>query len=190
MAIDGTSRIQRLVFLGLIFLLIAGIALLLSRSWDRGEAIEITIPTPSAVTVAEAKVYVSGAVRDPGVYSLKQGDRVEQAIIAAGGFAQEAAQDQINLAARVRDEQHIHVPKPGEPAAQSATSPETTTKININTASLEQLDTLKGIGEVRAKAIVDFRTKNGPFKRIEDLRDRKVIPASVFETIKNQITTE
>lgn len=158
---------------------IVGLAIMvMDRSGDKG--VEILLATPTT----EIRVYVSGAVASPGVYTLKAGDRAVDAIEKAGGATPEADLDQINLAARLVDGGRLHIPKVGETGSPSGPSQ----KININTASLALLDTLPGIGEVRARNIIDYRTKNGPFQSIEDLKELKLIPSSTFEQVKDLIT--
>jgi len=122
----------------------------------RSDETPIEIQSPTAVptaTVAPIRVHVSGAVHNPGVFSLPAGSRVEEVVEAAGGVTEEADLDRINLAAWVNDGQRVHVPTQGEtdsPAvnldAGAATGLAGTGKININTATAEQLDTLPGIG--------------------------------------------
>jgi competence protein ComEA len=150
-------------------------------------------PTPAPV-----RVYVSGAVATPGVYTLPPRSLVNDALKAAGGASADADLDRINLAQEVRDQQHIHVPHKGEPEQNQPvpTSPPGgaatpgAKKININTATLDELDTLPKIGPSIAQRIMDYRTKNGPFKKIEDLKNVSGIGDATFETIKDLITVE
>lgn len=138
------------------------------------------------------KVYVTGMVKKPGVYELEDGDRIEAAIDAAGGFTSDADISGINMAQRLKDEDMIYVPKIGEAAApaavQSAQSKDD--KININTATAEELDQLPGIGPSKAKKIVDYRQQNGPFKAIEDIEKVSGIGPQTFENIKDFITVK
>ncbi len=134
---------------------------------------ELATPVPRPV-----KVYVSGAVARPGVYELSGADRVEDAIRAAGGPTPEADLERINLAVRLRDEMQVHVPRRA-PAGQG--------RVSINTATAAELEALPGIGPVTAARIVEHRTKNGPFSRIEELRDLRLVSAATFERIKDLI---
>lgn len=127
---------------------------------------------------AESEVYVDvdGAVASPGVYRLKDGARVAQAIDAAGGLAPEADVTGLNRASKVTDGQKIYVPKVGEQQAVAAGGAvvasgtnDTAGLININTASAAELQTLSGIGPSVAQSIIDERTKNGPFASVDDL---------------------
>jgi competence protein ComEA len=129
---------------------------------------------------AEVRVYVTGAVGRPGVYTLALDDRVEDAIAAAGGANAGAELAGLNQAARVRDEEHYHVPRLGEilptattPAKGQASTPDPSgpggSLIDLNAASVDVLVTLPGIGPVKAQAIVEYRQENGPFKSIEEI---------------------
>ena len=134
-----------------------------------------------ASAAAEVYVDVDGAVVSPGVYRLKDGARVAQAIDAAGGLAPEADVTGLNRASKVVDGQKIHVPTVGEQQASiaeagvdvgaSASSGVSgaTGLVNINTASAEELQTLSGIGPSMAQSIIDERTKNGAFASVDDL---------------------
>ncbi len=156
----------------------------------------------SAPAAAKWVVYVTGAVRNPGVYEIAPQSRVYEALNAAGGFSSDADQEAINLAAMLADGVHIKFPRKGEavrqpsaPAAQPARTvqpapraPAASGKININTASLGELDTLTGIGPKTGQAIIDYREANGPFRRAEDLMKVKGIGPKKFDAIKDDIT--
>jgi len=155
-------------------------------------------PTPAPTmppTPAPLRVYVSGAVQSPGVYTLPPCSLVDDALKAAGGATAEADLEHINLALEARDQQQIHVPRKGEPvqSAPSTDSGATTPgalRININTATLGELDKLPKIGPTTAQRIIDYRTKNGPFKRVEDLKNVSGIGDATFEALKDLITVE
>jgi competence protein ComEA len=135
-------------------------------------------------------VYVTGAVERVDVYTLPPGSLVKDAVAAAGGATADADLEQINLAVEVYDQQQIHVPRKGEevtPAATSVGVPSTTDKIDINTASVEELDTLPGIGPAIAQRIIDYRTEYGAFAAIEDITNVKGIGPATFEEIKDLI---
>lgn len=149
--------------------------------------VTILAPTATPATAKQIKVYVSGAVYHTGVYTLQEGARVDDAIKAAGGPSVEADVTQVNLALRVRDEMQVHVPRVGE-GDRRPTTTGSDAKINVNTASAEDLDKLPGIGPVTAARIVDHRSQKGNFEKIEDLRDLKLVSSSVFEKIKDRIT--
>ncbi|MBZ4666031.1 helix-hairpin-helix domain-containing protein [Mahella sp.] len=135
------------------------------------------------------KVYVSGSVNKPGVYELSDGDRVEAAIQAAGGVSSDADMSGINLAQRLKDEDMIYVPKVGEAASSviSRNAQQKDGKIDINSATIEELDKLPGIGPAKAQNIIDYREQNGPFKAIEDIQQVSGIGPATFEDIKDLI---
>lgn len=132
-------------------------------------------------SAAEAYVDVDGAVVRPGVYRLKDGARVSQAIDAAGGLTVEADVTGLNRASKITDGQKIYVPTVGEQQAaaavggaesSAATTPgagSSSGLVNINTASAAELQTLSGIGPSMAQLIIDDRSKNGPFASVDDL---------------------
>lgn len=187
---DNLERLRIPIIAVLLVFIVAGAAMLVLQRGEEGGRIEIILPSPTPAPIREPRVYVSGAVFKPGVYSFKEGDRVEDAIKAAGGVLPEADLSQVNLARRVKDEQQIHVPRVGEVAQPSAPGSGQSRLININTASKELLDTLWGIGPARAQSIMDSRNEKGPFKRTEELVERKLIPRSTFDRIKDLITAE
>ena len=164
--------------------LLIAIGVLVDRQLQGPQPLEINLgETPSA---SEIQVYVSGAVNRPGVYFLSDGDRWIDAVEAAGGPADDADLEAVNLALRLHDEDQVLVPRLGEQSNPHPTSNEE--KIDINSASAATLDDLPGIGEVRSQNIVDSRQRDGPFSRIEELVERKLIPQSVFDQIREQIT--
>lgn len=132
-------------------------------------------------SAAEVYVDVDGAVVSPGVYRLKEGARVSQAIDAAGGLTAEADVTGLNRASKVADGQKIYVPKVGEQQAVTAGggadggavvtsgANDAAGLVNINTASAAELQTLSGIGPSMAQSIIDERSKNGPFASVDDL---------------------
>jgi len=199
------------VAVGLLLSLLFGIALgVILLSAKRPVAAPIVIqsitapPAPNVVPTAtplSIQVYVSGAVPRPGVYALPWDSRVEQAVAAAGGTTADADLVRVNLAARVHDEQQVYVPYQGEVATPilPTTMPGTSNagllalpgqKININTASATELETLPGIGPVLAQRIVEYRQTNGPFSRPEDIKKVKGIGDGIFADIKDWIIVE
>jgi competence protein ComEA len=139
------------------------------------------------------KVYVTGEVKHPDVYELDENSIVKDAIALAGGANENADLISINLAKKLSDGEEVIVPAKGSNSNVSTSNSNGTTtpnigKININTATKEQLMTLPGIGEVKAQAIIDYRTKNGPFKSIHDIVNVSGIGEKTFEKIENLIT--
>jgi competence protein ComEA len=122
--------------------------------------------------VRKLLVHVVGAVRTPGLYRLDDGSRVDDAIRAAGGAKPKAALDTINLAAPVADGQQVIVPVRGRgTASPGVASPGTTAAgpVHLNTATLEELDTLPGVGPVTAQKILDYRNEHGAFSSVDEL---------------------
>jgi len=150
---------------------------------------EKTPRQPEAIVVD-----VEGAVKHPGVYEMKQGDRVVDVVKKAGGLTKEADPAQINLAKKLTDEMQIYIPKEGESGRGMATTDTGGTaeggKININTATVDELQTIPGIGPAKASAIIEYREKNGPFKKVEDLDNVSGIGEKTLEHIKDKITTD
>jgi competence protein ComEA len=138
-------------------------------------------------------VHILGAVTKPGLYQLHDGDRAVDAVAAAGGFTAEADRQQLNLARLVSDGEQIYVPKVGEagagPPGSSATGSGTIGgKVNINTASESDLETLPRVGPTMAKRIIAWRGANGRFATIEDLMSVTGIGEKTFAELKDLVT--
>jgi competence protein ComEA len=156
-------------------LVVAALGLLLLR---RGEP---PAPPPAPIEVHDDAageaggrplVHVAGAVRHPGVYRLRAGARVADAVERAGGARRRADLSAVNLAAKVEDGRQVLVPRRGPVAAGPAApgAPATpAAPIDLNTATLEQLDTLDGVGPVTAQKILDYREEHGGFGSIDEL---------------------
>lgn len=153
-------------------------------------------PPPTATpTPAPIVVYVSGAVLRPGVYALPGGARVADALEAAGGALPEADLVPVNLARRLRDEEQVHIPRQGEatPALSTLLGPPESSpgthagKVNLNTATLAELDGLPGIGPGYAQRIIDYRESHGPFSSIEEIQNVPGIGPATFARIKDLI---
>lgn len=145
---------------------------------------------------------ISGAVKHQGVYTLKNGARLQELIEAAGGLKSNAQLKAINRAMTLKDQDKIHIPYKGEkvdPATNvsgnstsekndaSSSSSSDGEKININTASAADLQKLNGIGEKRAEQIIAYREQNGDFKKIEDLMQVSGIGEKTFAALKDQL---
>jgi competence protein ComEA len=140
-------------------------------------------------------VDVKGAVKSPGVYESFVDDRVQDLIKKAGGFQEKADQKQVNLAEKVHDEMVIYIPVKGEVIGTDFNEPtrganQENGKVDINKASLEQLQTLTGIGPAKATAIIAYRDKNGGFKKVEDLKNVTGIGDKTFEKLKDSIAVQ
>ena len=156
-----------------------------------------SIDTDSAV-IKDIKVYVCGAVQRPDVYEISADSRIVDAVSAAGGFAIDAYPEAMNLAETVSDGSRIYVPTKEEVDALAVvysdtgsetggTMSDSTGRVNINTATLEELTTLPGIGDTRARAIIDYREQNGAFGNIEDIMQVTGIKEKSFSKIKDSI---
>jgi competence protein ComEA len=162
----------------------------------------------SAVTVGAtgagtATVHVVGAVRHPGVYRLRSGLRVQDAIRRAGGAGSGADLQAINLAAKLSDAQQVVVPRqaavgpppggsgaapPGAPASAGAASGATTgPPISLNSATAEQLDTLDGVGPATAQKILEYRAQHGGFRSVDDLAQVSGIGPKRLEALRGRV---
>ena len=200
-----------LVTLGLV---IAAVALL--ARGDGNAPIQV-LPPPLTETPATAEtdsdalasesvpepllqVYVAGAVRSPDVYGLPAGARLKEALEAAGGPTDDADLTAVNLARRVRDEDYYYILRVGEappPAASPLTdsdsagldgAPPSGNLVNLNTASIGDLETLPGIGPAKAQAILDYREGNGGFQSVEEITSVSGIGPATFRKIKDLVT--
>ena len=175
------------LILGLLIVLglyLAGIVVF--RSTEKKPTVEYLVKNGNEAgekAGGEIWVDVSGAVVSPGVYKLAEGARVKDALVAAGGVSSVADRTilakEVNLAAIVTDGQKIYIREKSNGQAGAMTAD----KINLNSASLSELDSLWGVGEIRAGEIV----KNRPYAKVEELLTKKIVTKSVFEKIKDQI---
>lgn len=152
-------------------------------------------PVEEAV-VQEIMIDVKGAVKNPGVYTMGQGDRVIDAIEKSGGLLKDADEKQINLAGMLKDEMVIYVPKHGEEAGtaivtqNNPNAAEGDDKVRINSASSEELQKLPGIGPAKAEAIISYREESGSFKSVDDLLNVSGIGVKSLEKLKDKITID
>ena len=199
---ESWSLTVKAAVIGGVILLLVGAGGLFSKKEEAVEELAVVETTVLAEktevsTTQETVIFVDikGAVKNPGVYQMKAGDRVKDALDAAGGLTDEADSQKVNLAQRVEDQMVIIVPKVGEEATEiptGATSKEASKegKVNINTATVEELKTLKGVGEKKAEAIIEYRKKNGSFKTKEDLMKVRGIGKKLFESFQERIVTQ
>lgn len=167
-----------------------------------GDVYITTVEEKEAVMV----VHLCGAVNNPGVYTLEMDSRIIDGIIKAGGFTDDACEDALNLAMLLTDGSRIYVPTVEEVAegysdgsdsgkyvsggdyAQMGRGEDSSGLVNINTAGVEKLMTLSGIGQSRANSIIAYREAHGAFKNIEDIKNVSGIKEAAFEKIKDYIT--
>ncbi len=192
--------------LGLFIGMAATAVLFLVTAPPRGASVEL-LPAPTAAPIL---VHIDGAVQHPGVYALPRDSRIQEAIQAAGGFSQQANQDAVNMAARLKDGDKLIIPAAGTPAVLPQASQPTVAKakgpaqgsaqsvakvtpgapVNINTATLDELQTLPGIGATRAQQIIDYRQAHGNFKTIDELQNVTGIGPATYEKLKDWITVD
>ena len=148
----------------------------------------MVLPTATIAPLSEAKVYISGAVRNPGVYDVPEGGRLVEAVELAGGATEEADLTSVNLAVRVKGQDHWHIPTLGEsvgaPSAQGAAG---TARIDINSATAEELERLPSIGEVKARSIIRHRETSGPFSSVEDLLEVLGIGPATLDAFRDLV---
>jgi competence protein ComEA len=163
--------------------------------------IKLTTKNISPTGIVDVQVYsevtidIAGEVINPGVYKLKGEGRINDALVVAGGLAAGADRDwvekNLNQAERLVDGQKIYIPKVGESITSGknvlGTSQSESKIIRINTATVEELDKLSGVGPAIAGRIIDYRTKVGGFKNIEELKLVSGIGDKLFDKIKNEI---
>ncbi|MFQ5610512.1 MAG: helix-hairpin-helix domain-containing protein [Anaerolineae bacterium] len=169
---------------------------------------ETAQPTPGVIaptaTPKPLRVYVSGAVATPDVYRLPPGSLIKDAIVLAGGALPEADLALINLAQELSDQQQIYVPRrdgqnplpsvsggikkaSGATPVPPASAPAMGQLININTATLEELETLPRVGPVIAQRIIDYREEQGPFATVDEIMNVRGIGPVTFEGLKDSI---
>ncbi|MDN6487743.1 ComEA family DNA-binding protein [Ancrocorticia populi] len=137
----------------------------------------------------DVTIYISGQVKNPGVYTLAGPARVNDVVEAGGGLTEDADASSINLAAPALDGEHIHVPEPGEaPASGQADGGQSSDVVNINNAGAEQLQALPGIGPKLAEAIVQWRETHGAFSAVDDLLDVPGIGSGKLEQLREFAT--
>lgn len=170
--------------LGLIFFVYGLISLLAQSKDSSGLTIDSEVEAKAEISIVSD---IEGAVVKPGVYTLKDGSRLQDLLILSGGLSEEADREwvskNLNLAQKLTDEAKIYIPKIGE-AERSVEGTTQTGTISINSASSSQLESLPGIGVVTAGKIIDAR----PYTSLEDLLTKKVITRSVYEKIKDKVS--
>lgn len=150
----------------------------------------------AATASSGAYVHAAGAVARPGVYRVRPSGRVSDLLDAAGGPAPDADLDQVNLAAKVADGERVYVPRRGEspppPAGSSTGGPAagagaSAGPVNLNTATLDQLDSLPGVGPATAQAILDYRTTQGRFRSVDELLEVRGIGEAKLAALRSRV---
>lgn len=150
-----------------------------------GQAEDSRVQAPAEQ--AEIYVYVCGCVNSPGVYRLAEDARVYEALEAAGGAAEDADTDGMNLAQPLSDGERVYVPSHGEAQASAAVTPGVSL-ININQASAADLVSLPGIGQSKANAIINYRLQHGSFSSKEELLEVPGIKEGIYDQIEELVT--
>jgi competence protein ComEA len=182
------------ILIGVLLGLLSAGLLLVVVSPPRGQAITLSIPPTASGLV----VYVSGAVQSSGVYTLPYGSRIKDALQAAGGANSEAYLGSLNLAAPLRDGQHIFVPvsydtptsTPDKTALTLTPTPTPSPFVNVNYATQAELEALPGIGTVLAKRIIAYRTRYGFFNSLQDLLKVYGIKPQTLQLIEPYVSFE
>lgn len=168
-------------------------------SEGREESMEVFASAEASSVEEKIFVHVCGSVQQPGVYALVRGARAIEAVESAGGFTQDAAGDAVNLARRLEDGEKLYIPNREEGLLireREALAPEGGTndaasgeagRVNLNTASKEELMSLPGIGEAKAEAILEYRKRSGGFESIEEIMQISGIKSAAFEKLKDRI---
>jgi len=206
------SNQEKITIILLLIVIIVGVGIVLNKNINKEDnfivnrASDISENNPvMQIEIPPVIIHIAGAVKNPGVYQLKSTDRIVDAVKIAGGVTEEANLDLINLAALLKDGQKIIVPYKtysgtGEEIYKniynnvenvySSSSVSTSTKININTANANMLQTLPGIGPVLSERIIEYRNQNGLFGVIDDIKDVSGIAEKKFEGIKDLICVQ
>lgn len=137
-------------------------------------------------------VYICGAVKKPDVYEVKSDARIYEVVKKAGGFSKNADETAVNLAEKIYDGQQVYIPTKQEKDKQNLSlqgqgNMEQSDKLDLNTATKEQLMTLSGVGEAKADAILEYRAEHGRFQSIEELKEIRGIKERVFQKMKDKI---
>ncbi|EEU24087.1 competence protein comEA [Enterococcus faecalis T3] len=194
------------VFMVILITLLVGIYLMVNKEprvdttmWEETSLTTTAeVATDATKERAETMIYVDikGAVKVPGIYQLKNQQRIWDALALAGGVSEEADTTQVNYAQKVKDQMIIYVPKKGEPVPQSLETLQESApaqqnqeeKINLNTATEAELQTISGIGAKKAQEIIRFRDEQGPFKTVEELKNVPGIGEKTVERLKDMLT--
>lgn len=186
-SLQVTRRQAITVVLGVAVLLLLG-----ARWLDRSEQSSAPAAHPVRVRAGPAVrpklvVDVAGAVRRPGLYRLPDGSRVADALQRAGGPTQKAFLEGLNLAAPLADGQQVLVPRKVAGAVAAAPTSGNAGPVSLSAATLEQLDTLPGVGPVTAQKILDYQAAHGPFRSVEELDAVPGIGPATIEELRERV---
>jgi competence protein ComEA len=181
---------------GIVLVLVgAGIAVLVSALSPHGVTATASEPrvvhtaSPKANDAPTAFVHVVGQVKNPGLYELPAGDRILDAVAAAGGFTAVADQADLNLAQVIEDGQQIVVAQQGVAPVAAGTGAAAGGTVDLNTADATALETLDGIGPALAQRILAYRAAHGGFRTVNDLQNVTGIGPKKFAAIKANVST-
>ena len=135
----------------------------------------------------EICVYLCGCVQTPGVYTVPEGARIYEVLELAGGFTEDAERTAVNLAETVCDGEAIMIPSVSDVQVPGSSAPLSDGRVNINTAGLEELMTLPGIGQAKAEAVISYRKEHGRFTSIEGLMEVSGIGEGIFSKLRDRI---
>lgn len=196
---SGASMVILITLLVGIYLMVNKKAQVDTTMWEETSLTTTAeVATDATKERTETMIYVDikGAVKVPGIYQLKNQQRIWDALALAGGVSEEADTAQVNYAQKVKDQMIIYVPKKGESVAQSLETLQESApaqqnqeeKINLNTATEAELQTISGIGAKKAQEIIRFRDEQGPFKTVEELKNVPGIGEKTVERLKDMLT--
>lgn len=196
---SGASMVILITLLVGIYLMVNKEPQVDTKMWEETSLTTMAeVATNATKERAETMIYVDikGAVKVPGIYQLKNQQRIWDALALAGGVSEEADTTQVNYAQKVKDQMIIYVPKKGESVPQSLETLQESApaqqnqeeKINLNTATEAELQTISGIGAKKAQEIIRFRDEQGPFKTVEELKNVPGIGEKTVERLKDMLT--
>ena len=178
------------------FILISGLIYLFTNVPNNTEELIVTSETDGILVQEHAEpehsmnpeyivVHVCGAIKNPGVYQLPIDSRIRDAILAAGGFKRNASEIDINQAKPITDGEQVYIPYKNQ--QKDANTHQQNSKLNINSATVEELTNLPGIGTSKAESIIRYREEHGFFKSIEEIKNIQGIKDGVYSKIADYI---
>ena len=204
---DILNKKQKIIIIAITIFMLLFIGFYIINKANNSEYIELEIDENTVIENVilneeiekkeqEIIIHVTGAVKNQGIVQIKEGARISDVIDAAGGTTEEADLSKINLAYEVEDGQKIYVPNINdkkdvesitEEAGENVLENNKNGKVNINTASQTELETLGGVGPSTALKIIKYREENGDFEKIEDIKNVQGVGEAKFESLKDNI---